>query len=273
MNKLIAEHIDEKYHATAEENNRLAVLAQKGDETAKEKLILNYAKMIEKLVNRYKTDGNDVDDLFQEGVCGILKAIKTYDPERSSFSTHSFTWIRAMILKYMMEREKFHYDSTFYNKKIRYNKLKEAVGREEDVFTPEELIDYNLTEKDVKQVLKYSRQSYSLESISEGDGTYSRSNDKICDPNEMTEEKVFEKEMKNIVSREIERLLTDKELFVIRNLYGIGNEERYKTPKIAEMMAKHYGLQKFSRQRVQQIRKKAESKLQESELLHEIFTS
>lgn len=46
---------------------------------------------------RWKRSGLDIEDLAQAGAIGLVKAARSFDPERGSFSTHATWWIRSEI--------------------------------------------------------------------------------------------------------------------------------------------------------------------------------
>lgn len=79
-------------------NEELCVLAQSGDENAKCELLKNVEKYIWKIANdqaeAYKDYGIESEELFQEGVVGVLRAIPRFDPERGTkFLTYATYWI------------------------------------------------------------------------------------------------------------------------------------------------------------------------------------
>ena len=254
-----------------EENNRLAVLAQKGDPQARDLVVLSNSRLVKQQISQYNSSELDEDDLMQEGLCGILKAITTYDETKSSFSTYAFYWIKAMILKAIRTMEDFHYDPSFYSKSIRYKKLINAVGDNCTDFTDAELKDFDLTKEDVDKIKSFLRQTCSLDALSE---EYGNNYHASCESesNYSVEDDVYQKDIKRIVSKEMERLLTDKELFVIRNVYGIDTNAN-KMTVVSKMMAEQFGGKVCTRQRIQQIRAKAEQKLRNSETLKNLFFS
>jgi RNA polymerase sigma factor (sigma-70 family) len=55
-------------------------------------------KVAAKLLRKGKLRGMEQDDLVQEGVLGLQRALETFDPERKvSFSTYSYFWIYQTI--------------------------------------------------------------------------------------------------------------------------------------------------------------------------------
>jgi RNA polymerase sigma-32 factor len=89
---------------TREEEQEIARQAQTdGGKDAKHKLVLANLRLVVKIANAYHSHLN-ILDLIQEGNIGLLRAVKKYNPERGTrFSTYASFWIRAYILKYLMD--------------------------------------------------------------------------------------------------------------------------------------------------------------------------
>ena len=88
---------------TSMTNERLCVLAQKGDESARELLveknmgfIVQTADLVYRSSSLEGSDLNiDVDDLVQEGSIGLLRAVDGFDPARKiKFLTYAAPFIR-----------------------------------------------------------------------------------------------------------------------------------------------------------------------------------
>jgi RNA polymerase sporulation-specific sigma factor len=84
------------YSLTEEE---LVKLAQKGCEESGEYLIRKYKELAKTKANLYFIAGADRDDIIQEGMIGIFKAIKSYDDtKQTSFRTFVELCINRQIL-------------------------------------------------------------------------------------------------------------------------------------------------------------------------------
>jgi len=63
--------------------------------------ISKHFRLVYHVINKYRyrpTDIYDLDDLFQIGCIGLIKAIENYDPSRGTkFSTHAAIWIRSAL--------------------------------------------------------------------------------------------------------------------------------------------------------------------------------
>ncbi|MBP5155143.1 MAG: sigma-70 family RNA polymerase sigma factor [Clostridia bacterium] len=76
----------------------LVASARKGDERAFEALAEAYKRVLEFHVRRIAPPDSIYDDLFQEGLIGLLKAVRRYDGKSSSFATFASLCIRNSIL-------------------------------------------------------------------------------------------------------------------------------------------------------------------------------
>ena len=72
--------------------------AQNGDENAIEKLLSSYKPLVNKIARSYFLTGGDIEDLVQEGMIGLYKAIKTFKKGKTaSFMTYAGTCIKNQI--------------------------------------------------------------------------------------------------------------------------------------------------------------------------------
>ena len=77
----------------------LCSLAASGDRIAEEALVMRYNRLVRVCARPYFLAGGDSEDLIQEGMVGLLNAIREYDPGKgSSFRTYVETCIRNRIL-------------------------------------------------------------------------------------------------------------------------------------------------------------------------------
>lgn len=69
-------------------DDSIVKMAQEGSSTAYEFLIQKYREMAKLKAHKYYINGGDNDDVMQEGMIGIFKAVRDFDPEAgSSFSS------------------------------------------------------------------------------------------------------------------------------------------------------------------------------------------
>lgn len=79
-------------------DEELTLKAQNGDETAVNELLKKYKSLINKLSRSYFLIGGDIEDIVQEGMIGLYKAIMNFkDKKNASFKTFATTCIRNQI--------------------------------------------------------------------------------------------------------------------------------------------------------------------------------
>ena len=80
-------------------DEELADLASKGEEAAAEHLIRDYKELVKSKAHLYFMLGADREDIVQEGMIGIFKAIKNYDPSKgASFRTFADLCVNRQII-------------------------------------------------------------------------------------------------------------------------------------------------------------------------------
>ena len=79
-------------------NEELALLSQKGDDNAISTLLYRFKDKVKAFSRPFFLVGADSEDLIQEGMIGLYKAIGNYSSERAaSFKTYAFICIRGQI--------------------------------------------------------------------------------------------------------------------------------------------------------------------------------
>ena len=77
----------------------LVLMAQEGDLKAEEFLMRKYKETVKRKSHYYFMAGADEDDIVQEGMIGLLKAIRQYDPLKdASFGTFAGVCITSQII-------------------------------------------------------------------------------------------------------------------------------------------------------------------------------
>ena len=86
------------------QTEQLIILAQKGDNEAKSKIIQENSPLIKSVVKRFRNRGIEYEDLFQLGCIGMLKAIKNFSMDYSvKFSTYAVPMIIGEIKRYLRD--------------------------------------------------------------------------------------------------------------------------------------------------------------------------
>ena len=81
---------------------------QSGDIKAKEELINGNLKLVLSILKKYNNGKNNLNDLFQVGVIGLIKAIDNFDLSYNlMFSTYAVTLIMGEIRRYIRDNTSF----------------------------------------------------------------------------------------------------------------------------------------------------------------------
>ncbi len=98
--------MQKKNRISHEEEIKLCRQAQLRDKTSKyamTKMVNSNIGLVEKIANKLyiKNDQYSFDDLYQEGVFGLIKAVNKFDPSVGCrFSTYSYYWIYSYVMRY-----------------------------------------------------------------------------------------------------------------------------------------------------------------------------
>lgn len=80
-------------------DEEVAALAKNGDSAAVEHIIARYRNFVYKTAGMYFVSGGDKEDLIQEGMIGLYKAVRDFDKSRNaSFSSFASICVRRQII-------------------------------------------------------------------------------------------------------------------------------------------------------------------------------
>jgi RNA polymerase primary sigma factor len=83
---------------TAPEEIRLAKRIERGDDRAKQELVLANLRLVISIAKRYRHHGVPFVDLIQEGTIGLARAAEKFDWRKGyKFSTYATWWIRQSV--------------------------------------------------------------------------------------------------------------------------------------------------------------------------------
>ena len=84
---------------------RLLLRVRQGDKSAREELIAGNLRLVLSVIQRFSSRGENIDDLFQVGCIGLIKAIDNFDAEAHDvrFSTYGVPMIAGEIRRYLRD--------------------------------------------------------------------------------------------------------------------------------------------------------------------------
>ncbi len=199
---------------------------EQGDKKAAQRLVLANLRLVVKIALDYKRHWLDLLDLIQEGNLGLLQGVKKFDPYREiKFSTYASFWIKAYILKFLMDNYRLvKIGTTQAQRKLFFNLKKEKERLEAFGFKPTlSLLAKNLstTEAEVEQMeIRMDTPEESLENPVTDDGKQTLGAT-IPVEGESLVEKLAESEFRDLIAAKLKefrkQLVTqksEKELFI-----------------------------------------------------------
>ena len=209
---------------TKEEEKEIACrIKERGDKEAEQKLVLANLRLVVKIAMDYYSYHLNILDLIQEGNVGLMRAVRKYDPDRGTrFSTYASFWIRAYILKYLMDSWSIVKVGTKDSQRKLFfclNKEKEKLEKA-GVSVSAEVLAENLdvSAADIEDMeLRLYNGDVSLEDTLYGGG------EEIIDTiasGEDIEETVAEKERREMLKDKLadfKKLLNEKECFILEH--------------------------------------------------------
>lgn len=204
--------------------------------------------------------GLDYEDLAQEGMIGLMRAVSKFEPERGlKFSTMATWWIRQAISRALDDQH-----STIRIPVYRLGEVRRMLRIEQQVFqdlqrhpSDEELAAATGMTIDLIETLRELRKVIDLRSLDEKVSDQDEDltlGSLLDDPAEETETQAVEQVASMALQATLEEVLTARERSVILLRYGFGGHHEHTLEEIGRLF-------QITRERVRQIEEKALRKL------------
>ena len=120
------------------EKNILLQQAQGGDKLARERLVTGNLRLVLSVIQRFSNRGENLDDLFQVGCIGLMKAIDNFDTSHDvRFSTYAVPMIIGEVRRYLRDNNPVRVSrsmrDTAYHAMQAREKLSNSLDREPTV--------------------------------------------------------------------------------------------------------------------------------------------
>ena len=138
------------------EKKELFARIQQGDQQARHEFIYGNLRLVLSILQRFNNRGENVDDLFQIGCIGLIKALDNFDTSHAvKFSTYAVPMIIGEIRRYLRDNNSIRVSrsirDTAYKALAVKERLTSATGREPPI---EEIgKELNLPKEDISLAL------------------------------------------------------------------------------------------------------------------------
>ena len=228
-----------------------------GDVAAAHRLVTANLRLVVKIANDFRRAQINLLDLIQEGNYGLMQAVKRYNPYKGvKLSSYAGWWIRAYILKYIMDnKSQVKIGTTAAQRKLYYNLRKETeklLNEYDEVDTKLLAENLEVKEKEVVEMqMRLGSPDVSLDApVSSADGDSAPRGTLIADDSIGADELAVANEIKTVFKEQLDEFAKtlkerDLEIFNLRMLS--------ETPATLQSIGDKYGI---SRERARQLESK-----------------
>ena len=115
-----------------EEKNKLLIEIKNGNQEAREKFINGNLKLVLSVIKRFYGRGENLDDLFQVGCIGLIKAMDNFDLSQNvQFSTYAVPMIIGEIRRYLRDNNMVRVSRSVRDLAYKVLAVKEKAVREQ----------------------------------------------------------------------------------------------------------------------------------------------
>ncbi|MBF0274549.1 MAG: sigma-70 family RNA polymerase sigma factor, partial [Nitrospinae bacterium] len=231
---------DEEYELTVK-------YKEENDEVAAYKVVSSHLMLVVKIAYSFNYAFNNVMDLIQEGNIGLMEALKKFDPYRGvRFSAYASWWIRAYIIKYLMDNWRLvKVGTTNTRRKLLYNLKKEREKLEAQGIEPHTKLlaeRLNVTEKDVIEIGEViDSPDVSLDAPIGDDSGGATTIEIIADTRQDYASDIETNMLRKFIS---ERIMEIRETLSTKELFILDNRLLSETPLTLQVIGDKYGVTK-----------------------------
>lgn len=234
-----------------------------GDVDAARQLVVSNLRLVVKIAMEYRRAWTNTLDLIQEGNVGLMEAVQRFDPYKGvKLSTYAVYWIRAYILKYILDNlRSVRLGTTRAQRKLFYrlNKERSELERQGYEVTPKLIAErLDVTEQDVVDMeQRLSRPDLSMDAPVRDEGGSATYGDFMSGGEAGAEEQIGDSELRSVF---LEQIKAFKRQLEPRDLQILEERVLAEEPRTLANMGEEFGI---TRERVRQLEVRLISRLRE----------
>lgn len=236
------------------EKRSLLTAAQAGDQAARRRMIEGNLRLVLSVVQKFSQRSENLDDLFQVGCIGLIKAIDHFDPSLDvRFSTYGVPMIVGEIRRFLRDNNALRVSrslrDTAYRAMQAREQLEKELGREPTL--NEICVRVGLSRREVTSALESVVEPVSLE-----EPVYSDGGDAVYMMDQVKDTDGEDSWISGLEFRQTVRSLSDRERKIMELRYFLGKTQMEVAREIGISQAQVSRLEKSA---LQQFRKMGES--------------
>jgi len=236
-----------------DEMYELFVRYQNGDLQAKEELINGNLKLVLSILKKYNNRTDNMDDLFQIGCVGLIKAIENFDLSHDvKFSTYAVPMILGEVKRYLRDNSSLRVARSLKDIAYKANRVKERLTNElnREPSIKEIATELELSEFEVIEALDSTK-----EAISMSEPIYSDSGDTIYLSEQIADTKDKVGLDMSLMLKDALNSLKEKERFIIYKRYFEGITQMELSEEIGISQAQISRIEKNSLEELKKLMK------------------
>ncbi|TDX51174.1 SigB/SigF/SigG family RNA polymerase sigma factor [Orenia marismortui] len=218
MNSLL--NVDIKNHKllTQKQIKELIFKSQEGDRASKEYLIENNLRLVLKIAHRFKNSRYSLEDIFQIGTIGLIKAIEGFDLNKDvKFSTYAVPLIIGEIKVFLRDDNVIKISRSIKETAYKIKKVKEELtnklNREPTIH--ELSVEVGLSNEEIVSALEAVQAPTSIyKSVYENEGSTLELVDQLVDSNNHYDDRLNQLALNTILKQ-----LDDRSQLIIKLRY------------------------------------------------------
>ena len=207
-----------------EEKQSLLKRAHEGDEGAREELVMGNLRLVLSVIGRFQARRESVDDLFQVGCVGLLKAIDNFNTELNvRFSTYAVPMIIGEVRRYLRDNNYVRVSRGMRDLAYKALQVREEIAKKEarDATVSEIAARLGESEKSVSRALEAI-----VEPMSLYDSVYNDGEDSVYVIDQIKDdESTDDTWVENIALKEALKKLNPRELGIITRRFYRGRTQ------------------------------------------------
>lgn len=209
---------------SAKESKDLLIKIRGGDECAKDYFIYCNMRLVLSVTQRFMGCKENIDDIFQVGCVGLIKAIDNFDLTLEvKFSTYAVPMIIGEVKRFLRDSSSLRVSRSLRDVAYQVLKSKEKLSKEkqDEVSLEDVATDLNITLREVSDAIDAIADPVSLD-----EPAFTDSDDGFCMQDCITEnENFFEKWMDHTDLKDAIRNLDEREREILNLRYFIGKTQ------------------------------------------------
>lgn len=202
------------------EKEELLKLTKQGDKSARDKLIGGNLRLVLSVIQKFTNRGENMDDLFQIGCIGLIKAIDNFDPVHEvKFSTYAVPMIIGEIRRHLRDNNSVRVSRSIKDVAYKAMQVKEKlIAMHQKEPTVDEIAkELGIPRCDVVMALESI-----VEPVSLFDSVYSDSGDTVYVLDQLGDKSDDSDWLEEIAFRDVLASLNEREkrILTLRFMYG-----------------------------------------------------